>query len=61
LNEVEWKALPASIPARIRELLRRCLQKDQQHRLQNITDARVEIAQLAPRGASRVASSDRPS
>ena len=53
-REPEWQALPASTPARIRELLRRCLQKDQQNRLQNITDARVEIAAAgAARSESR--------
>ncbi len=46
-REPDWQALPASTPAKIRELLRRCLQKDQQNRLQNITEARVAIAAAA--------------
>ena len=42
-REPDWKALPASTPVRIRDLLRRCLQKDQQRRLHDIADARFEI------------------
>ena len=42
-REPDWQALPASTPARIRDLLRRCLQKDQQRRLHDIADARIEI------------------
>ncbi len=42
-REPDWHALPASTPARIRELLRRCLQKDQRHRLHDISDVRIEI------------------
>ena len=55
-REPEWQALPASTPAKIRELLRRCLQKDGQHRLQEIADARIEIeeAQTARIGPRRV-------
>ena len=42
-REPDWRTLPASTPARIRDLLRRCLQKDQQRRLHDIADARIEI------------------
>jgi eukaryotic-like serine/threonine-protein kinase len=42
-REPDWHALPASVPPRIRDLLRRCLQKDRNRRLQDIADARVEI------------------
>jgi Tol biopolymer transport system component len=42
-REPEWKGLPSATPARIRELLRRCMQKDSQHRLRDIGDARIEI------------------
>jgi tetratricopeptide (TPR) repeat protein len=42
-QEPDWKALPASVPGKIREVLRRCLQKDQQHRFQEIKDARVAL------------------
>jgi serine/threonine protein kinase/Tol biopolymer transport system component len=41
--EPDWSALPAQTPFRIRELLRRCLQKDPKQRLHDIADARIEI------------------
>ena len=42
-RDVEWDALPASCPPRIRDLLRRCLQKDPSRRLRDIGDARLEL------------------
>jgi Tol biopolymer transport system component len=42
-RDVEWDALPPSVPIRIRDLLRRCLQKDPTRRLRDIGDARIEI------------------
>jgi serine/threonine protein kinase len=42
-REPEWDVLPAQTPARIRQLLRRCLDKDPSHRLRDIGDARIEI------------------
>ncbi len=42
-REPEWRALPAKTPAKIRELLRQCLQKDADRRLPNIADAREAI------------------
>lgn len=41
--EPDWSLLPAAIPARIRELLKRCLQKDPKQRLQAIGEARIAI------------------
>src|SRR5215472_5949907 len=41
--EPDWSFLPASVPARIHELLRRCLQKDPKQRLQAIGEARITI------------------
>ncbi|HET9217842.1 MAG TPA: protein kinase, partial [Terriglobia bacterium] len=41
--EPDWRKLPASTPAGIRRLLRRCLQKDRNRRLQTAGDARIEI------------------
>ncbi len=48
--EPDWQALPAAIPVKIRDLLRRCLQKDKTLRMQAAGDARIEIheALLAP-------------
>ena len=52
-REPDWHALPASTPKRIRELLRRCLQKDPHDRLHHIADARIEIEEVqAGRSAS---------
>jgi tetratricopeptide (TPR) repeat protein len=42
-REPYWPALPPSTPASIRNLLGRCLQKDQRLRLHDIADARIEI------------------
>ncbi len=41
--EPEWEALPAATPLKIRDLLRRCLQKDKAQRMQSAGDARIEI------------------
>jgi serine/threonine protein kinase len=51
-REPDWRALPQSTPAKIRDLLRRCLQKDLHRRVRDIGDARIEIeeASLAPAG-----------
>jgi Tol biopolymer transport system component len=42
-REPDWQALPAGTPARIRELLRRCLQKDADQRPGNIADVRTAL------------------
>jgi eukaryotic-like serine/threonine-protein kinase len=42
-REPDWQALPAATPAKIRDLLRRCLQKDAQRRQRDSGDARIEI------------------
>jgi serine/threonine-protein kinase len=39
----DWAELPVETPARIRELIQRCLQKDPKQRLQAIGDARIAI------------------
>ena len=49
-SEPPWDTLPRDTPAAIRRLLRRCLQKDRQQRLQHIGDARLEIDEA--RGAT---------
>jgi Tol biopolymer transport system component len=46
-REPDWQALPPATPAKIRDLLRRCLQKDSQHRLRDIGDARIEIEEAS--------------
>ena len=42
-TEPDWDALPANIHPRIREILRRCLEKDPKKRRRDIGDVRVEI------------------
>ena len=42
-QEPEWSGLPAATPAGLRNVLRRCLQKDSKKRFQAIGDARIEI------------------
>jgi Tol biopolymer transport system component len=41
--EPDWSALPATVPARVRRLLRRCLEKDPRRRIQAIAEARIAI------------------
>ncbi len=42
-RDPDWSALPPATPRRIRDLLRRCLQKDPTRRLRDIGDARIEL------------------
>ncbi|HZI66472.1 MAG TPA: protein kinase [Thermoanaerobaculia bacterium] len=42
-SEPRWDALPDETPPRIRELLRRSLEKDPSRRLRDIGDARIEL------------------
>jgi Tol biopolymer transport system component len=44
-REPPWTALPAATPAGIRQLLKRCLEKDPKRRLRDVGDARLEIDQ----------------
>jgi hypothetical protein len=39
----DWTALPPSVPARVVELIHRCLQKDPQRRLRDAGDARLDL------------------
>jgi serine/threonine-protein kinase len=42
-SEPEWANLPSETPAQIRQLLRRCLEKDRKRRLDSAAAARLEI------------------
>ena len=42
-REPDWQALPAKVPPKISQLVRRCLEKDAQRRMRDIGDARVEL------------------
>jgi eukaryotic-like serine/threonine-protein kinase len=43
-DEPDWQALPPGTPARVRRLLRQCLQKDPRKRLPHIGVARLDLA-----------------
>ncbi|HEY3214972.1 MAG TPA: protein kinase [Candidatus Eisenbacteria bacterium] len=52
-REPDWGSLPATTSAKVRDLLRRCLEKDAKKRLRDIGDARIEIEEaLAARTTS---------
>src|ERR1700739_251161 len=42
----DWQALPPATPVKIRDLLRRCLQKDKSLRMRDAGDARIEIQEV---------------
>jgi eukaryotic-like serine/threonine-protein kinase len=46
--EPDWSRLPENTPPAIHRLLHRCLQKDRRQRLQDATDARIEIEDAVP-------------
>jgi len=65
-QDMDWSALPAATPPRLRRLLVRCLDRDPRLRLRDIGEARVEIDKAiagagedtaAPRGRSVVMAS----
>jgi serine/threonine-protein kinase len=45
-QDLDWTALPASTPLRLRRVLERCLDRDPKTRLRDIGEARVEIAKI---------------
>jgi len=49
-REPDWSALPADTPEPLRDLLRRCLQKERKQRLRDIADAGIAL-DAAARGA----------
>jgi len=57
-DEIDWAALPAAAPDRVRRLLARCLQRDVKQRLQAIGEARIALE--SPDDAVRPAVSTAP-
>jgi Tol biopolymer transport system component len=53
-REPDWTRLPADVPPRIRELLRRCLQKDAKKRRQTATDVRFDLEEATEPQAAAV-------
>ena len=47
-RDPDWTLLPADVPAHVRRLLQRCLQKDPRQRLHDIADARLELQDPSP-------------
>jgi eukaryotic-like serine/threonine-protein kinase len=56
-REPDWSALPARIPPGVRQLLRRCLERNPRNRLRDIGDARLAIEDAL---GGQAASADRP-
>jgi len=64
-KEPDWTTLPATTPAPVRKLLRRCLEKDRKRRVRDAGDVRLDIdealttpaGETLPAGASATPSS----
>jgi serine/threonine-protein kinase len=52
-SEPDWSLLPGDTPAAVRNVLRRCLQRDSALRLRDIGDARLEIRGAALESSAR--------
>jgi Tol biopolymer transport system component len=52
-REPDWDALPFATPGKIRELLRKCLEKDASRRLQDLQDARRAIEAVTARAKAK--------
>jgi eukaryotic-like serine/threonine-protein kinase len=59
-RDADWSTLPPALPLRVRDLLRRCLQKDPNRRLRDIGDARIEIDEALTASAASVADPTAP-
>jgi len=53
-TEPSWKALPSATPTHVRQLLRRCLEREPKRRLRDVGEARVALEPGA--GAERIGS-----
>jgi serine/threonine-protein kinase len=49
-REPDWNKVPSSTPPRVREIMRRCLQKNADERPRDIRDVRLELVELASKG-----------
>ena len=52
-REPDWSALPRATPPGIRRILRRCLEKDPEHRLRDAADLRIELDESRKRPRAR--------
>jgi serine/threonine protein kinase/Tol biopolymer transport system component len=60
MKEPDWSALRAPVSSKVRELLRRCLQRDVKQRLRDIGDARITLEEELGASASASASGSLP-
>ncbi len=51
-EDPDWSKLPVQTPARVKELLRKCLRRDAKQRLHDIADARLDLEEIAAATAS---------
>jgi eukaryotic-like serine/threonine-protein kinase len=54
----DWKLLPATTPTNVRDLLRRCLEKDVNRRLRDIGDGRIQLLDAVTDTTSEDAASE---
>jgi TolB-like protein len=59
-TEPDWRALPAETPAKVVDVMRRCLEKSAQRRVQDIADARASLEAALRARASREAPESDP-
>jgi eukaryotic-like serine/threonine-protein kinase len=52
-REPDWQALPPATPPQIRDLLRRCLQKEAERRPRDFRDLRIQLEELPATATSR--------
>ena len=45
-QEIDWSALPPDAPPPLRDLLRRCLERDPKQRLRDIGEARIVLGKF---------------
>jgi serine/threonine protein kinase len=57
-REPDWKALPAATPAKVQNLLQKCLEKDVNRRLRDIGDGRMELLDALSDATRKDLSSD---
>ena len=59
-TEPDWRALPAETPAKVADLIRRCLEKSAQVRVQDIAEVRASLEAALRAPASREAPESEP-
>jgi serine/threonine-protein kinase len=59
-QDIDWTALPASTPGVLRELMKRCLERDPKRRLRDIGEARLLLETSAAVGEPRAAAHTAP-